>query len=596
MAKMRKIPINFQQIEDSLLNKIKSVGVLKSEVDKTLEGLQIRDDLEDNDYIIVTKSTGETVKVLKSDIFINVTEQAVLDALGYVPADDAALAAKENASNKVTTFSATPSDTNYPSEKLVADYFKELAPAIIISSSDYVWNVEGTEATITVVASGGLGGLTYTLGSESNSTGVFIVTTADTYTVVVSDGLGNSESVDVAEPEVWYGVRFTTTQESPDGERVVSEEADMSLHATLPVQSLMRGCLLNDDGTVNYYLKSDDWSLRDDGVTPAVLDGTEGQVMVEVPEHYFNEYIEGGYRYTAISLTNFSNAVKVSKFYIGAYEAALHRTDLKLASVVNTSPDYRGGDNTAAYDGGSNTLLGKPATRIRRRFFRTYARNRVPIGENKTYWNIVPYTHHSHVYRLFEIEYATRYSKKEVNGVLTAEGFRQGGLGIGVTSVISGEWGNFNDANPFVPCGASNSLGNETGEFDYTATDFGGEGINRTFKVNRYRGIENPFGHIWKWLDGANFHNNHTEGTSKIYIIDDPEHYADDTQENARDAGNTFQANGRIQEMSLNDKVPTVSGGANETYYDGYVYHGYSAASTYYRIIFSLLSLVRNHL
>ncbi len=39
------------------------------------------------------------------------------------------------------------------------------------------------------------------------------------------------------------------------------------------------GCLLADDGTVVKYLNSSDW-------TSEVRDGSQGQVMVEVPEHW----------------------------------------------------------------------------------------------------------------------------------------------------------------------------------------------------------------------------------------------------------------------------------------------------------------------
>ena len=48
----------------------------------------------------------------------------------------------------------------------------------------------------------------------------------------------------------------------------------------------MKRCLLLDDGTVNYYLDPNNSLLKEDG-TPAVLDGTDGQVMVESPRFYY---------------------------------------------------------------------------------------------------------------------------------------------------------------------------------------------------------------------------------------------------------------------------------------------------------------------
>ena len=380
----------------------------------------------------------------------------------------------------------------------------------------------------------------------------------------------------------YYGVRFTTTQSDPDGERIASSDAEMDLHASLPVQSLMRGCLLNDNGSVNYYLDDSDWSLQEDGVTPSVLDGTDGQVMVEVPEHYYREWVSGGYKYVAVSLTNFSGSTKVSKFYHGAYKAALNRINNKLGSVVNTSADWRGGNNNAAWDAGDNTLLGKPATDISRTNFRTYAANR---GAG---WYQLPQVQASVIYRLYIIEHATRHSQKAVNAALTAEGYKQGGLGNGVTSVVSADWDTFSSYYPIVNNGASNSLGNGTGEIDYVIT--GWPGGDLTVKVNRYRGVEQPFGHIWEWREGVNIYNDHIAGTFKGYIIDNPANFADDTLDNTREAADLSQSNGYISEQSLKDRLAIASGEAgsgHETYYTDYFYSGASGDSSFFRALFA---------
>ena len=54
----------------------------------------------------------------------------------------------------------------------------------------------------------------------------------------------------------------------------------------------MRRCLLLDDGTVNYYLDPNDSTLKEDG-SPAVLDRTDGQVMVEIPKFWYKKEIDG---------------------------------------------------------------------------------------------------------------------------------------------------------------------------------------------------------------------------------------------------------------------------------------------------------------
>jgi hypothetical protein len=136
------------------------------------------------------------------------------------------------------------------------------------------------------------------------------------------------------------------------------------------------------------------------------------------------------------------------------------------------------------------------------------------------------------IYELFMIEHATLHSQKAVNATLTVDGYKQGGLGAGVTTVNSTEWNNFCSYNPFVNCGASNSLASGTGEVSYTVNDFGGAGVNRTFAVPRYRGIEHPFGHIWEWQDGASVFHEAAGGVSKFYTCDDPANFADGTTTN----------------------------------------------------------------
>ena len=114
-------------------------------------------------------------------------------------------------------------------------------------------------------------------------------------------------------------------------------------------------------------------------------------------------------------------------------------------------------------------------------------------------WNIYTYGAHRDLTWLFVVEYATLNSQKAFNANLTAEGYHQGGLGEGVTT--SAVTVNGATTYSFVPCGTTNSLGNGTGIIEYTHTNTNAEGAStgtKTVNVPRYRGIENPFGHVWK--------------------------------------------------------------------------------------------------
>jgi hypothetical protein len=363
-----------------------------------------------------------------------------------------------------------------------------------------------------------------------------------------------------------YGVQWDVTNSSPSVTRI----GNLGLHATLPVQVQMRGCVLMDNGQVNYYLKPDDWTKKADG-TAANLDGSDGQVMVRIPTFYWKFETDGNVRRVMISEFPISGYTQVPGMFVSAFEAALDRTNSKLASVVNTAAQFRGGNNNADWDEAVNTLLGRPATAISRTNFRTYARNR-GLG-----WQMYFYLAHKVLWWLFVIEHGTRNSQAPVNGSLTAEGYRQGGLGDGVTTTNSTEWLNFNGYYPFIACGASNTLGNFTGEVSVEVTDFGGTGVNRTFTVPRYRGIENPFGHIWKNTDGINFkiQADDAGAESQVWTSDDPATWNDSNYVGYTNRGLLPRANGYMSEALFGDGgefVPKLVAWGSTTYFCDYFY------------------------
>lgn len=271
------------------------------------------------------------------------------------------------------------------------------------------------------------------------------------------------------ENELWYGVKFDlANSSSPDGVRT----GNMEMHKTLPIQSKMRGCTINNDDNTKMYLKADDWNKWEDGVT--ITDDSKGmapEIMVEIPEHYRlliatpDNTVE-----IRMSEYNLPGYTKVEKKYIGAYEGSVNldsssHNNLLRTQVRNTAP-----------------IASKTRTE-----FQTMARN-----NNRTNnWNIYTYDAHRDLTWLFVVEYATLNSQKAFNANLTAEGYHQGGLGEGVTTgavKVNGA-----DTWSFVPCGTTNSLGNGTGIIGYTHTN-----TNKVVNVPRYRGIENPFGNVWK--------------------------------------------------------------------------------------------------
>ena len=374
--------------------------------------------------------------------------------------------------------------------------------------------------------------------------------------------------------DYWYGIEWDVTVSNPHPTRIGKDE----LHKSLPLQNLMRGCTLKDDGTVNYYLHANDSTKRDNGAA-ANLTGADGQVMVELPDVYVRFEMDGNKRRALISPQALPGFHLWKKDYISMYEASVQRSTTKLCSVVNMDADYRGGGNNSGWDGTYRTLLGRPATSISLTNFRAYARKRGSVG-----WNCNVYSVHRKVWWLFAIEYCTFNSQEAFNAELTSEGYHQGGLGSGVTTIDGGKWKTFNGYNPFIPCGYTNSLGNHTGYVEFTMpTEYNATATK--VQVNRYRGIELPFGHIWKWTDGCKcmIQSEADGGLSQFYVADDPASYNSSGVSGYELRGNLPRKEGYVKEVILGEYgeiMPLAVGGGSTTYFCDYFYTNIPASGT----------------
>lgn len=374
------------------------------------------------------------------------------------------------------------------------------------------------------------------------------------------------EDIPDIEERYAYGVEWDMASSNRDGKRV----GNMQLHRELPVQSKMRRCLLDRDGGVKEYLDNElSWG-------GSYLDYA---VMTEIPEHWYKLYFNGTKFRKMLSGIPLPWYKHVDKFYISTYEARMYRTDNLLCSAAGASKlsdpnstNFRGGDNTAEWDDTYRSLLGRPVTNLTRDQFRQAARKR---GSG---WEMYTYNAHKTLFWLFAVEYATLDSQKPFNAQKDANGFAQGGLGPGPTQMT--DWTNFNNANPLIPCGYTNEFGNGSGEKAYVVKNASG-GTHATLMANRYRGIENPFGHIWKYTDGANIQvTTGDAGLSILWTTDDPSNFSDTSYTGYDKKGNICRTNGYAKKMLLGedgDIVPTEVGGSSSTYWCDYYYTNTSA-------------------
>lgn len=291
--------------------------------------------------------------------------------------------------------------------------------------------------------------------------------------------LGNIKTLDAPD---WYGVSWSETSSNPDCTRI----GNMDMHRSLPIQSMMKPYIIT--GINNPYGQELLLQVNDDFQTTifSAQNNTQWQIVTRSTDQMF---------------------VKIPEFwYIDDYSPSSKTHNLKICphnkpgwyhhkeAFVSAYEGYLDGDR---YSSIKNKI---PTVNVTRENLRSLVRVNGFSGESK--WNIYTYEEHRAICHLFLVEYATRNSQKAVNTELTPEGFRQGGLGSGCTTgavTINGA-----TTYSFIPTGSSDSLGSGSGEVTVTIQQTDSSGSNTTTttrKCNRYRGIENPFGHIWKHTD-----------------------------------------------------------------------------------------------
>lgn len=390
--------------------------------------------------------------------------------------------------------------------------------------------------------------------------------------VKVGDGLNVTDGTISVDPEYFvnmksYGVEWDITVADPACTRI----GNPLLHKQLPIQSEYKGCLVKN-GKVNYYLDPNDWSKKADG-TPSVLDGTDGDVMVHIPKFYGKSGSNGNKRWVRIATTKIDSSwVEIPEMFVSAYKITTFDDSgtSKVASVVNTTANYRGGSNKADYDqylstDKFRTDLGKPRTNVSRAEMRTIATN---SGQELLCYEFYKWV----FYWAYVIEYANFNSQKEFNSELTSDGYHQGGLGEGVTGWSYGDSQSYNNCTPITPCGYTNEFGNFSGIKQvlipptvttyYTISE-------KEFYANRWRGFENPFGDTYTSLDGSIINIDSEDSDAKVYTTSDSSKFGDDESVMSIAGSQTASSDKYIKEFDLGETgeiIPKLVGGSESTY------------------------------
>lgn len=337
-------------------------------------------------------------------------------------------------------------------------------------------------------------------------------------------------------------------------------------NANLPIQGLMRRCLLLDNGTVNYYLSPTDSTKKADG-TAANLTGADGQVMVEIPKFYFQQGIEAGVKFWKISkfpLTGFAvhpafvkDNVEVDYRYYSAYEGSMFdsSTAAMCAKASIATNLYAAGDKMCSVSG-QWPKIGE-----------TRAEYRTMSAQRGAGWRQLDYYLHSAVQLLYLVEYANFNSQVMI--------------GAGRTNISGGTW----VADSYIGAtGLSNSLGNASGSVHLGGT----AGFLTDFMS--YRGIENFFGNVWKMVDGWTIDGRWTGApvAMPMYATNDSSKFANDTDMGVAkliDASYIGSPANYIADIeNCVGFIPSVGGGSTTVKVTDYYYQYSAVGNNFWRV------------
>ena len=315
---------------------------------------------------------------------------------------------------------------------------------------------------------------------------------------IVSDSKGNPIWTDhtciPSEDNQAYGIEWTKNS------NVCTRIGNMELHKTCPIQNRLRGCL-HSGKNILHWLNADGWGLAMDNGEIPVLDGSMGDIGVAMPLEYFVKVITFTDKYQIwISDKNIDGTwIRISPCIYSANKTLTRinsagKEEAFNACIKADDETHVGGNKSETY---TDKLHGRPRTGITLEQAIEFCNNR---GNGI---RVIDYLHYCALQLLFYIEYANFDSQAAVNKEISSGGFKQGGLGVGVTNLNLNKWNNYNGGNPIIPTyfQVENNVGNKS--FCDTpfvlGTDYTGDDTTVNTTPAYFHGIH-LFGDIWGFI------------------------------------------------------------------------------------------------
>lgn len=336
------------------------------------------------------------------------------------------------------------------------------------------------------------------------------------------------------------------------------------------------------DGVINYYLDRTNSRKKANGLA-ANIDGRDGDIMIILPQFWYSIVVTAnGMEITYSNVTQTSEGwMESPEIYVGASEGVIETTGGKdyMRSCFNMDASFRGG-NGSNWDTLPKSLLGMPRTQKSHEAFRTACVNKTNLGTGK--YHQFDYRTYVKLILMFMAVYGTRNIQDTYAGVdletgevkRNEDGFKYGGLGRGVVDCGSW-WNSFNSQNPFIHTDVSYDLGCMSGIVDYSLnTGTEEEPAVQNLKIPVLWGIANPYGHIYKAIDGITKQVIETNEVKydRWALFYDPATYVSSGQEGASEVVDIAQVNsGYIKKMNR-DFLPVTVGGSESSYWTDQLY------------------------
>lgn len=334
---------------------------------------------------------------------------------------------------------------------------------------------------------------------------------ANTYVVGYDTKAGKTGRIAVSQISgslPWFGRKWSKVNSSPVGSPV----GDFDLGQVLAKQLGLGGYIVTDAHKRTKLSPTNHNLLETGGAADLTGGAGHYQWGWNVP-FYYQVYDDDNDIYETVSLGGprpgfWNYYIPVGSRSCAGY-ASMDRTNAKLMSVVNSTAQFRGGNNDASLDAAFNSQLCKPATNMSITSFRTAAR------KNGTLWFANERVMQYITAALKRIIFGNRNIQAAFNGTLDANGLRQGGTGNGIDMPAS--WGDDWKYFPYVNLDVGIDQGDFTGILSVTIND---NGTQKTIgNIPSFYGLKNDYKYLFCMSENMLLQNN-ADKSQTLYVSD----------------------------------------------------------------------------